>query len=820
MHVEPRPSAGILSPFGAAGMLYSAAMKAFTALVVLVAAAVGGAAAGRQYWASATIHDKVPARAVPFALEDVRLLDGPFRDAMLRDAQYLLSLDQDRLLHNFRVTAGLPSTAEPLGGWESPDTELRGHSVGHYLSAVSIMYASTGDERFKARADSLVAELAKVQQAESTRFHPGYLSAFPEEFFDRVETRQRVWAPYYTIHKIMAGLLDAYELAHNAQALDVLKRQADWVYWRNSRLSHDQRQAMLQTEQGGMVEVLANLYAVTGDARYLEGAHWFEHERILDPLAHGVDPLDNIHANTQIPKIIGSAREYELTGDTRDHDIATFFWDRVVHHRTFAMGGNSDGEGFFPEAETSRHLGAAGPETCNTYNMLKLTRHLFAWDASAGRMDYYERAILNHILGSQDPKTGGVLYYCPLKPGAFKTFSTPDDSFWCCVGTGMENHAKYNDSIYFHGPATESQPPALFVNLFIPSELTWKAENLKIRQTTRFPDEDSTSLTFSSGAPVRLAVNVRYPGWATSGITVTVNGKRQAVSAHSGSYVTIEREWKTGDRLDVRLPMSLHLEALPDNPHIEALMYGPVVLAGDLGTEGLEGVKRYGPSAPPVGRVPPITIPALVTTSSADLIAHVKPATDKTLTFRTDGLGKPNDVTLIPLYKTFEPRYTVYWTVYTPAEYAKASADAAAVAAHRRSIEERTIDTVDVSSDASESGHGFASEGAGQGFVEGRRWRDARNGFLSYTLKVRPGTPTTLVCTFRGSEGRPRSFDILVDGQKIAAETLEYHPTELLDKLYEIPDALTRGKSQITVRLEPHANAHTGGVGEIRTLQR
>jgi DUF1680 family protein len=761
------------------------------------------------------VPDKVALKALPFDLKDVRLLDGPFRDAMIRDQEYLLSLDQDRLLHNFRVTAGLPSTAEPLGGWEAPDVELRGHAVGHYLSAVSIMYASTGDERFKQRADRLVAEFAKIQAAESTKFHPGYLSAFPEELIDRVENRQRVWAPYYTLHKIMAGLIDASQLTGNTQALDVVKKQADWVVWRNGRLTDEQRQAMLQTEQGGIVESLANLYALTGDARYMTAATWLEHHRIIDPLADHVDPLDNIHANTQIPKIIGAAREYELTGDPKYHEIATFFWDRVVHHRSFVFGGNSDGEAFFPESETSHHLGAEGPETCNTYNMLKLTRHLFAWSPSAATMDFYERALTNHILGSQDPKTGMMIYYCPLKPGAFKTFSTPTDSFWCCVGTGIENHAKYNDTIYFHDASS------LYVNLFIPSELTWKDKGIKVLQTTRYPEEDTTSLAVATGAPVKLIVNIRYPGWAKSGMTLRVNGREQPVTVSPGSYVTIDREWKTGDRIDVRLPMTLHMEALPDDPHVQALMYGPVVLAGDLGTTGLESIKRYGPSAPPVGRVSSIDVPTFIANSPADVIAHVKPVAGKALTFQTSGLGKPNDVTLIPLYKTFEPRYTVYWTVYNTAEYEAHKAELAAVAAKHRDIEARTIDRVDVSSDASEHAHAYASQAGGNGFVDERRWRDAgRGGFLSYDLKVRPDAPTSIVCTYRGSEGQRRAFDVLVDGEKVASESLEYHPAELLDREYQVPDALTRGKSKVTVRLVPQPNARTGGVVEIRTVGR
>jgi len=787
-------------------------MKTFTALAVAILV-IAAARVPAQYPVPLKITDKVAAAAVPFRLDEVRLLDGPFRDAMIRDQEYLLSLDENRLLHTFRLTAGLPSTAQPLGGWEAPDVELRGHAVGHYLSAVSIMYASTGDARFKARADGLVAQFAIVQEAESKTFHPGYLSAFPEELFDRVDARQRVWAPYYTIHKIMAGLLDAHLLTGNAQALEVLKKQADWVVWRNGRLSEEQRQAMLQTEHGGMVEVLANLYAVTGDTRYMTAASWFEHKRIVEPLARGVDPLDNLHANTQIPKIIGAAREYELTGDRRYRDIAAFFWDRVAHHRSFAFGGNSDGEAFFPEAETSRHLGAEGPETCNTYNMLKLTRHVFSWSPSAESMDFYERALFNHILGSQDPKTGMVIYYCPLKPGAFKTFSTPTESFWCCVGTGMENHGKYNDTIYFHDDSS------LYVNLFIPSELTWREKGIKVRQLTKYPEQNSTSLAISADTPVRLAIKVRYPSWASSGMTVLVNGQRQAIAGKPGSYVSIDRQWRSGDTVQMQLPMSLHMEALPDDPHIQALMYGPIVLAGDLGTEGLSGLKRYGPSAPPLGRVSSIEVPTFVADSAADVLARVKPVTGKPLTFQTTGLGKPNDVTLIPLYQTFEPRYTVYWTIYNPSEYDAKKAEIAALAAKRKSVADRTIDLLDVSSDASEQAHGYQGQGTEDGFVATRRWRDARNGFLSYQLKIDPATDITLVATYRGGEGQRRVFDVLVDGVKVASESLAYHPAELMDREYALRSELTKGKQKITVRLVPQPNARTAGLIELRTVR-
>jgi DUF1680 family protein len=339
---------------------------------------------------------------------------------MLRDAQYLLDLDSDRLLHMFRVTAGLPSSAKPLGGWEAPEVELRGHTLGHTLSALALMYASTADERFETKTREIVAQLARVQQAmPSHGFNPGYLSAFPEEFFNRVDAGKHVWAPYYTIHKIMAGLLDVHLLCENPQALDVVLRKADWVTFRMDRLSEEQQQRVLGTEFGGMNEVLANLYSVTGNSEYLRVARKFDHNAVFDPLARGEDPLNGLHGNTQIAKVIGAAREYELTGEKRYYDIASFFWHRVAQHRSYVIGGNTDGERFFPIDDFSEHLGATSAEICNTYNMLKLTRHLFGWSPSADVMDFYERALYNHILASQNLGSGMMTYFMPLKPGAF-----------------------------------------------------------------------------------------------------------------------------------------------------------------------------------------------------------------------------------------------------------------------------------------------------------------------------------------------------------------------------------------------------------------
>lgn len=758
------------------------------------------------------VASKVPFKAQSFDLGDVKLLDGPFRAAMLRNQKYLLSLENDRMLHNFRVNAGLPSSAKPLGGWEAPDVELRGHATGHLLTALALMYASTGDARFKTKGDALVAELANVQQALPSRgFNQGYLSAFPEELFDRVEKRQKAWAPYYTLHKILAGLLDMYQLAGNQQALDVLLKKADWVKFRVDRLTDEQQQAVLQTEFGGMNDVLANLYAVTGNSEHLRIARKFDHQRVFDPLARGEDALNGLHANTQIPKAIGAAREYELTGEKRYHDIASFFWERVALHRSYVIGGHSDDEGFFPIEQFSKHLGATSTETCNTYNMLKLSRHLFAWEPSARTMDFYERGLFNHILASQDPATAMMTYYVPLRPGAFRTYSTPNDSFWCCVGTGMENHAKYGETIYFRAEQ------ALYVNLFIASELNWKEKGLVVRQETKFPETDSTRLTVKAAKPIKLAFKIRYPAWAQSGMTLTVNGKREALTAKPGSYVTIERTWKTGDAIEVKLPMSLRLEAMPDDPKMVALLYGPIVLGGDLGTEDLTEARRFGPSAPQVSRVKPIQVPAFVG-EVKDVLAKVKPVPGKPLHFVTQGLAQPSEVSLAPFYSLYDRRYNVYWKVYPAAEWDKVKNEFATVEARRKVIERQTIDAVITENKQSEQEHNLKGDGLLDGEFEDKRWRSAR-GWLSYELKVTPDKPMTLVCTFRGSEGRLRSFDILVDGERVATQTLEIHPADLFDYEYPLPEALTRGKQRITVKFEPRQNALMGSLFDVRVVQ-
>ena len=638
-------------------------------LISLSAAALFAAMVSRG-----DVQPVVTLQAQPFPLADVRLLDGPFRDAMLRDQKYLLSLDPDRLLHTFRLNVKLPSSAKPLGGWEAPTGELRGHSLGHYLSALSLMYASTGDQKFKQRADYIVGVLAQCQSnSPAAGFHEGYLSAYPESFIDRVEQSQQVWAPWYTLHKILAGLLEANRQCGNPQALAVAEKMAGWVKFRVDHISHDQMQRSLNTEQGGMNEALANLYAVTGNTNYLQLSAAFNHARVLDPLARGEDRLNNIHANTQIPKLMGVTREYEFTGDKSYLTMANTFWDSVALRRSYVIGGDSDREQFFPTNEFVRHLSDDTCETCNTYNMLKLTRELFGLEPDAAKMDFYERALYNDILASQDPDSDMFTYFIALKPGHFKIYSTPENSFWCCVGTGMENHSKYGDTVYFH------DADSLWVNLFIASELNWREKNVSVRQETKFPESDKTVLKFKTDKPATFALKIRHPAWATDGIKISVNGIKQKIESTPGSYATVQREWRNGDKVEIQLPMKLHTEFLPGTTNEIALLYGPIVLAGELGTNSMP--KLFVTSQTVYDRQQDPAAPVLVTTVE-DVLNHVKPLSSQTgyphlatllmhfnsesstpLTFRTQGIGRPQDVTLIPFYEMHRERYSVYWNL-------------------------------------------------------------------------------------------------------------------------------------------------------------
>lgn len=609
-----------------------------------------------QHEGKLKVETSAPVRALSFDLKDVKLLPGRVRDNLERDSAWMVSIPVGRLLHSFRNNAGTFAGLEggyesvkKLGGWESLDCDLRGHTTGHLLSAYGLMYAATGAEVFKLKGDSLVSGLAEVQDA----LGGGYLSAFPEELINRNLRGKSVWAPWYTLHKLFSGLIDQYLYSDNRQALDIAVKMGDWAYGKLMGQPEETRRLMLRNEFGGVNEAFYNLYAVTGDTRYRDLARYFYHNDVIDPLAEGNTDFGTKHTNTFIPKVIAEARNYELTSDERSQGIARLFWDETTGHHSFVTGSCSQKEHFFDPAQFSRFINGYTGETCCTYNMLKLSRHLFTWDPSPAVADYYERALYNHILAQQDTLSGMVCYFLPLLSGSHKVYSTPEQSFWCCVGSGFESHAKYAEGIYYHGDDN------LYVNLFIPSHLTWAEKGLTLTQTTSFPESETTSLTIDKAPAGELTLSLRYPSWSGKPV-VKVNGRKVAVKGSPSSYIPVKRKWREGDVVEVTYPMSLRVETAPDTPSRGALLYGPVVLAGDMGTEGMASP---APFSDPTVRNDYYTydykIPAGLDTSlDVDLSnpsASIKRTSDS-LRFAT-----PDGRSILPLYDAHRCRYVVYW---------------------------------------------------------------------------------------------------------------------------------------------------------------
>ncbi|MEJ8655475.1 glycoside hydrolase family 127 protein [Streptomyces sp. MS1.AVA.4] len=587
---------------------------------------------------------KAPRRPAlhPFPLRSVTLLDSPFRANMRRTCAYMLFVDADRLLHTFRINVGLPSTAEPCGGWESPTLLLRGHTTGHLLSGLALAHADTGDEAYAAKARLIVAALAECQAASpAAGFAPGYLSAFPEQVFDQLEAGGKPWAPYYALHKIMAGLLDCHQLVGSAQALDVLNGMAAWAERRTAALPYETMQSALKVEFGGMNDVLTRLHLATGDPVPLRTARRFDHEEVLGPLAEGRDELAGRHANTEIPKIVGAVHAYEATGEERYLRLAEYFWHTVVRDHSYVIGGNSNQEFFGPPGEIVSRLSEDTCENCNSYNMLKLGRQLFLHDpGTAAYMDHYEWTLLNQMLGEQDPDSphGHVTYYTGLWAGSQRqpkgglgsapgSYSGDYDNFSCDHGTALETQTKFADTIYAH------TRDALYVNLFIPSEVRWNGVTL--RQETRYPDEERIRLTVTAGGG-RFALKVRVPGWLDEKASLRVNGRAAHADTRPGRYPTLERHWRTGDTVELTLPMALTRRPAPDNPQVQAVTYGPVVLAG-----------AYGDVESP-------TIPALDPASLRRV-----PGDQVEFTAVAEGVQVP----LLPFHRVHHQRYNVYFAV-------------------------------------------------------------------------------------------------------------------------------------------------------------
>lgn len=747
-------------------------------------------------------------KVLPFELNDVKLLDGPFKHATELNVQSLMNYDPDRFLAKFRSEAGLEPKAEHYHGWE--DNTIAGHSLGHYLSACALMYKTTGNPEFLKRVNYIVDELDACQQADGE----GYIGAFPEgkrilkEEVAKGDIRAQgfdlngIWVPYYTQHKVMAGLFEAYDLCGNEKALQINIRFAGWLGTIIDDLSDEEIQEMLHCEHGGINESLAELYAKTGNEKYLEKSRVFHHKAILDPLSEGVDILPGKHGNTQIPKLIGLARRYELTGDEKDRKTAEFFWERVVNHHSYVTGGHGNHEYFGPPDTLRNRLSDETTETCNVYNMLKLSRHLFQWEASPEVADFYERALLNQILSSQHPHDGRVIYNLSLEMGGHKTYQDPL-WFTCCVGTGMENHSKYGRNIYFHNDGE------LYVSQFIASELNWKEKGIKIIQETQFPAEQETMLKFECENPVKLTLKVRYPQWVEKGVTVKINGKEKRIKTRAGSFIELTRKWETGDKVELEFPFTLRLETMPDDSNRVAVFHGPLALAGDLGPE--DDPEAYNPMYVPV-----------IMTETRNLSEWLEPVPGKDNTFMTKNVGQPRDIILKPFFRTHERRYSVYFDMFNRESWAEYQAEYKAGLARKKQLEEATIDFFQPGEMQPERDHNFKSEKTWVGENKNRKFREVdRGGWFSCEMDVAPGNPASLAVEYWGGYTGSKTFDILVEDEKIATENIsDKKPGEFVDIVYEIPETLLSEKEKITVKFVPHTGHRAGPVFGVRTIKK
>lgn len=767
---------------------------------------------------------QIPKKAESFPLSDVRLLDGPFKHAEQLDVKYILEMDVDRLLAPYLREAGLKPKAESYGNWEN--TGLDGHIGGHYLSALSMMYASTGDQRIKERMEYMISELKRCQD----NTPGGYLGGVPgsTELWKNIAqgkidagsfSLNNKWVPLYNIHKIYAGLRDAWLFGQSVEAKEMLIKLTDWACKLVENLTDDQIQEMLRSEHGGLNEVFADVAAITGDSKYLKLARQFSHQAILNPLMKGEDKLTGMHANTQIPKVIGYKRVADVDGDKAWDEASRFFWETVVHNRSVSIGGNSVREHFHPTDDFSSMISSEeGPETCNTYNMLRLTKMLFETDPQVRYTDYYERALYNHILSTQNPQTGGFVYFTPMRPGHYRVYSQPHTSFWCCVGSGLENHAKYGELIYSHSGNK------LYVNLFIASKLNWKSHGIHLVQQTKFPDEEQTSFEIETKKKSDFELNLRCPSWIAEGqLEVSINGKMQIYKPNSNGYVAIKRTWKNGDRVVVNLPMRTNIEQLPDKSKYYSLLHGPIVLAAKTSDKQMDGLFAddsrgghiaYGPKIP-LNEMP------ILESQPNEIVSKILPQANQPMAFTLENLhsDKYNKMELIPFYKLHESRYMVYWHSETKEGIEQIKDQMAREEAEKQKLAQATIDMVYPGEQQPESDHFFKSEKTQAGEHRGRHWRTA-SGWFSYELRDKDLQAKTLRIMYFGAD-RDRQHRILVNGQAIAEVVLDGSKGDSFFTVdYAIPQELVKASNGVlTIKFEAINNAVTAGIYEVRLLR-
>ncbi len=760
-----------------------------------------------------------------FPLSDVTLTDGVFKHALDLNTKVLLEYDVNRLLAGFRKEAGLPEKAKSFPNWDGLD----GHIAGHYLSAMAMSYAATGNLECKKRMDYMLGELQTCQQANGGKYPSwgtGYAGAVPhgDSCWSKIKSGEvsviwKYWVPWYNVHKMYAGLRDAWLYTGNEKAKDIFLKFCDWGISITAGLSDAAMEEMLGSEQGGMNEVFADAYQMTKDTRYLTAAKRFSHKWLLDAMADSRDNLDNKHANTQVPKAVGFERIAELSGDEKYKMAGRFFWQTVTQNRSLAFGGNSRRE-FFPGTEACRDFinEVEGPESCNSYNMLKLTEDLFRVAPKAEYADYYERTLYNHILATQHPVHGGYVYFTPARPRHYRVYSAPNEAMWCCVGSGMENHGKYGQFIYTH------RNDSLYVNLFIASTLNWKEKQIQVKQETLFPDEEKTTLRITSGSS-RFTMMIRYPGWMSKGsIKITVNNKPVSINTLPSSYIAINRNWRKGDVVMISLPMTNRIEHMPNVPEYIAFMRGPVLLGAKTGTEDLKGLlagdSRWGHIAS--GKILPVNQAPVIVEDNQEIIpSKLVKVKGQATTFSTGNIRLVNSgkLKLEPFYKIHDSRYMIYWMSLSGRGYISYLDSLKANEQLKIALQKKTVDFVAPGEQQPEADHFIKQENSGTGVYLDEFWRNAtRGGYFSYNLSTNNETNLTLVVRYWGNESGNRKFDIYIDDVKLVSEDLsgKWKQPQFRETEYSIPDALVSGKPTIRVKFQSIPGNTAGSVYYLR----
>lgn len=796
-------------------------------LFVILATAFMAAATTAQEKNPALETERRLLKARPLPLHTVRLTGGPLKVAQDQELKYLLELEPDRMLAFLRRAAKLEMKAQGYGGWDGEGRQLTGHIAGHYLSGVSLAWAATGDPRFKERADYIVNELKLIQDAHGDGYIGALMDAKKTEGKTLFEQLSKgiirsggfdlngMWSPWYVQHKIYAGLRDAYRLTGNKTALDVEIKFSEWAERILAPLTDQQIQQMLATEFGGMNEVMADLYADTGDARWLKLAAKFHHNAIVDPLSQKKDILPGTHANTQIPKLFGALKVHMYSGNEAEGNAARFFFDTVMDDHTFATGGNSRNEYFGQPDKHNAMIDGRTGETCNVYNMIKMARALFSVQPDIRYADYHERALFNHILASIDPEDGRVCYMVPVGRGVQHEYQRKYDSFTCCVGSAMESHALHADGLYYESG------DKLWVSLYAPSTADWKSAGVKIETVTDLPIGQTATIKVTPAKSKKFTLALRRPFWAGDGFSVKVNGKPFKTSAAAGTYIDIARTWKAGDTVELVLPKSLRKEALPDNPNRFAVMWGPLVLAGDLGPALTfqRGRQQQDQAAAP----PPPPPPAPILIAPEQPVANwLKPVAGQPGRFRTTGVGLKEEIDFLPFYQVPRRRYAVYWDMYTPAEWTKREAEIRAQAEKQKKLEAATTGFVQPGQMQAERDSNQQGEDSQPVRSEGRFGRTATKWF-SFDVPVDSAHPATLIVTFSNDNRGRSACDILVDGRKIGEQAGQRRSPEqeirFFDIEYPLPADLIAGKQKITVRFEAQEGRSTPSVFGIRTVR-